>query len=119
MPSNVPGMRKVGPITSGAWPRLRPGATRARTPGTAALVPSEGRPKDQLADPRRAIRDNPAWQVDAELLHSLPGVGPATPRTLMAELPGRGPLPRRKIAALVGVAPVVPDSGTLPGRRTI
>jgi len=32
----------------------------------------------------QAIRDSPAWQVDAELLHSLPGVGPATPRGRVA-----------------------------------
>src|SRR5829696_10004294 len=37
MPSNAPVMRKAGPITSAGWPRLRPGATRAQTPGMAAL----------------------------------------------------------------------------------
>src|SRR5690348_8528934 len=41
MPSNAPAMRKAGPITSAGWPRLQPGATRARTPGTAALAGSE------------------------------------------------------------------------------
>src|SRR5215218_7035679 len=37
MPSNAPVMRKAGLITSAGWPRLRPGATRAQTPGMAAL----------------------------------------------------------------------------------
>src|ERR687892_1411533 len=41
MPSNAPVMRKAGPITSTGWPRLPPGATRARTPGTAALAGSD------------------------------------------------------------------------------
>src|ERR671919_460444 len=41
MPSNAPAMRKAGPITSAGWPRLQPGATRARTPGTAALAGSD------------------------------------------------------------------------------
>ena len=66
-----------------------------------------------------AIRKSPAWQADAELLVSVPGVGPATLRTLIADLPELGRLDRRKIAALVGVAPINRDSGTMRGRRTI
>ena len=66
-----------------------------------------------------AIRQTPAWQEDAELLNSVPGIGPATRRTLIAELPELGRLTRRKIAALVGVAPINRDSGTLRGRRAI
>jgi transposase len=66
-----------------------------------------------------AIRDTPAWQADADLLKSVPGIGPATLRTLIAELPELGHLTRRQIAALVGVAPINRDSGTLRGRRTI
>jgi transposase len=66
-----------------------------------------------------AIRKTPAWQADADLLTSVPGVGKATLRTLIAELPELGHLNRRKIAALVGVAPINRDSGTLRGRRTI
>jgi transposase len=66
-----------------------------------------------------AIRNSPAWQADADLLKSVPGIGPATLRTLIAELPELGRLTRRKIAALVGVAPVNRDSGTMRGRRTI
>ena len=38
---------------------------------------------------------------------------------MIAELPELGQLTRRKIAALVGLAPVNRDSGTLRGRRTI
>jgi transposase len=66
-----------------------------------------------------AIRDTPAWQADADLLKSVPGIGPATLRTLIAELPELGHLSRRQIAALVGVAPINRDSGTLRGRRAI
>jgi len=66
-----------------------------------------------------AIRDSPAWQADADLLASVPGIGPATLRTLIAELPELGRLDRRKIAALVGVAPINRDSGTMRGRRSI
>lgn len=66
-----------------------------------------------------AIRSSPAWQADADLLVSVPGIGPVTLRTLIAELPELGRLTRRKIAALVGVAPINRDSGTLRGRRAI
>jgi transposase len=65
-----------------------------------------------------AIRKSPAWQADADLLASVPGVGKATLRTLIAELPELGRLDRRKIAALVGVAPINRDSGVWRGRRT-
>jgi transposase len=67
----------------------------------------------------KMIRDSPARQAEAELLHSAPGTGPATRRTLIAEAPEPGPLTRRKIAALVGRAPINRASGARRGRRAI
>ena len=81
------------------------------------LLQSELSELDQDID--GAIRKSPVWQADAELLVSVPGIGPATLRTLIADLPELGRLNRRKIAALVGVAPINRDSGTMRGRRTI
>ena len=49
------------------------------------------------------------------LLQSVPGVGPILARTLLGLLPELGQLDRRQIAALVGVAPLARDSGTLRG----
>jgi transposase len=46
-------------------------------------------------------------------------VGPVTSATLLAELPELGQLNRKKIAALVGVAPFHRDSGVYRGKRTI
>ena len=46
-------------------------------------------------------------------------MGPILSTTLLAELPELGHLPRRQIAALVGVAPFNRDSGTLRGRRQV
>ncbi len=40
-------------------------------------------------------------------------------RTLLADLPELGRLNRKQIAALVGVAPLARDSGTLRGKRTV
>jgi transposase len=48
----------------------------------------------------------------------VPGVGPATARTLIAELPELGRVNRREIAKLVGVAPLNSDSGHSRGKRT-
>jgi transposase len=82
-----------------------------------ALLQSELSELDSDID--QAIRKTPAWQADADLLAGVPGIGPATVRTLIAELPELGRLTRRKIAALAGLAPINRDSGTRRGRRTI
>lgn len=55
----------------------------------------------------------------AKALGSVKGIGPATMATLIAELPELGRLKRRKIAALVGVAPLNRDSGQMRGQRSI
>jgi transposase len=66
-----------------------------------------------------SIAAHPTWCVQEELLRSVPGVGPATARTLLGELPELGRLDRRAIAALVGVAPFNCDSGQHRGQRHI
>jgi transposase len=67
---------------------------------------------------RQLIEASPLWQVQDALLQSVPGVGPTVAATLLGLLPELGQLDRRRIAALVGVAPLARDSGTLRGRRT-
>jgi transposase len=66
-----------------------------------------------------AVRGSPAWRAADNLLTSVPGIGDVTARTLIAELPELGQLDRRRIAALVGVAPVNRDSGRWRGHRAI
>jgi len=53
----------------------------------------------------QAIRRSPLWCEKARLLRSVPAVGSVTVTTLLAHLPELGTISRRKIAALVGVAP--------------
>ena len=55
----------------------------------------------------------------ATLLDSVKGVGKATISTLLAEVPELGELSGREVSALVGVAPINRDSGTMRGKRTI
>lgn len=65
------------------------------------------------------IQQNPAWAAKDGILQSVPGVGQVTARTLLAALPELGAIDRKKIAALVGVAPFNHDSGRLRGKRFI
>jgi transposase len=66
-----------------------------------------------------AVQGSPAWREREDLLRSVPGIGPTTALTLLAELPELGTLDRTAIAALVGVAPLACDTGTLRGRRIV
>jgi len=67
----------------------------------------------------RRIRLSPSWLEKDNLLKSVPGVGKVVSSSLLIELPELGRLNRRKVAALVGVAPFNRDSGTMRGRRTV
>ena len=66
-----------------------------------------------------AVRGSPAWREKEDRLASVPGVGPTIARTLIAELPELGRLDRRKIAALVGLAPWTRQSGQWKGKSFI
>ena len=67
----------------------------------------------------RAIRESPVWREKDELLRSVPGVGPKVSATLLANLPELGTLENKKLAALVGVAPLNRDSGVFRGKRKV
>jgi transposase len=67
----------------------------------------------------RLIESNDDWSRKAEVVSSVPGIGPTTAATLIADLPEMGQLNREKIARLAGVAPINKDSGTLQGKRPI
>jgi len=55
----------------------------------------------------------------AAALATVPGVGQTSIAVLIADLPELGNIDRRRIAALVGVAPMNRDSGQMRGQRTI
>jgi transposase len=115
----------------------------ARRRQLVEMIGSESQRRRQLRDPRlvrrldahlawlqkelsaietdldHAVRGSAAWRATEDLLASVPGIGKTSARTLIAELPELGALDRRKIASLVGVAPVNRDSGTFRGRRMV
>lgn len=63
------------------------------------------------------MKENADWREQEEILTSAKGVGRITATTLLAELPELGKLDRKKIAALVGLAPMNFDSGKKRGYR--
>jgi transposase len=65
----------------------------------------------------RTMRGNPEFTALGDLLLTVPGIGPGTLRMMAASLPELGKLNRRKISALVGVAPFNHDSGKSQGKR--
>lgn len=75
--------------------------------------------KDIDRDVRQQIEDSPMWRAKDNLLQSIPGVGDVLSATLLAELPELGMLNRKQIAALVGIAPLNRDSGTMKGKRSV
>ena len=65
------------------------------------------------------IDHTPGFHGKDEILRSVPGIGPVSSAILLADLPELGTLDRKKIAALVGVAPFNNDSGRFRGKRRI
>jgi transposase len=68
---------------------------------------------------RQALRTSPIWREQEDLLRSVPCIGPVVSTTLLADLPELGVLGHKQLGALVGLAPLNRDSGTLRGKRTI
>jgi transposase len=101
--------------------------TVTRRPAAAAAVKSI---EDTIAwlvkqlamldkDIHKRLETSTLWREQEDLLRSVPGVGPVTARTLLADLPELGTLDRKKIAALAGIAPFNRDSGHATGKRRI
>ena len=65
------------------------------------------------------IEGHPPFASLARRLDSVPGLGPIAIAAILAWLPELGHADRRRVAALVGVAPVAWDSGESKGRRRI
>jgi transposase len=74
---------------------------------------------DLNTDLDHQLRQSPVWVAKQKLFFSVPGVGRVLTLTLLADLPELGTLDRKKIAALVGVAPLNDDSGQHRGRRLV
>ena len=96
----------------------------ARTPALKAAITrhidwlsSEIKQADSDLD--KAIKANPAFKEDDEILQSVPGIGKVLSQTILVDLSELASMNQRQAAALVGVAPMNHDSGTMRGRRAI
>jgi transposase len=96
-------LRTISPVLRGSVERM-----------IAVLKEEKKRLDEQI---RELMNEHQAWQEQTEILGSAPGVGPVTTATLLADLPELGKMDRKKIAALVGVAPMNYDSGKKRGYR--
>ena len=65
------------------------------------------------------LQSNVVWQGRAQLLRSIPGVGPVLVSTLLAQLSELGQANHKEIAALAGVAPYNRDRGQWRGKRSV
>lgn len=84
---------------------------------TIAHIETQLKEVDQQLD--ELIKQSPAWRKKLDLLTSVPGVGDATARVLIGQLPELGQASRHEIAMLAGLAPINRDSGNMRGRRAI
>lgn len=55
----------------------------------------------------------------ADILRSVPGIGPVASTMLIAEMPELGQINGEQAAALTGLAPIAHDSGAMRGKRAI
>lgn len=94
----------------------------ARSPLLRQLIAQAGRQIARLIAQTEAkidalIAADPAHARRAAILVSIPGIGPAATRALIADLPELGQASDKEIAALAGCAPYARDSGSHTGRR--
>ncbi|MEE9251004.1 MAG: IS110 family transposase [Alphaproteobacteria bacterium] len=106
-------------ITMEANRRRQARSKRVRRTIEATLKTLEAQLAELDRDIGNTVKASPVWRATEDLLTSVPGVGDVTARTLIALLPELGRLDRRRISALVGVAPFNRDSGKMRGHRAI
>lgn len=71
------------------------------------------------ADIKVLIKTEPEISDDAQLMRSLPGVGPVACMQLITQMPELGKVGPKQVAALAGLAPFNVDSGAFRGKRKI
>jgi len=85
----------------------------------ARIAMAERHLKALDAEVQQLLRNEPALKNRFDILTSIPGVGPVSAVTMIAELNELGDASATQIAALVGVAPMNCDSGAMRGQRHI
>jgi len=99
--------------------RLKTAVVAVRVDVQQHITWLEQRLNDLDRDLQSRIELSPIWRERDDLLQTFKGVGRVTTTTLLADVPELGQLNRKKIAALVGLAPFNNDSGPRRGKRRI
>ncbi|MEM9009466.1 MAG: IS110 family transposase [Cyanobacteria bacterium P01_F01_bin.86] len=68
---------------------------------------------------QQSIQQSPVWREKVKRLKTVPGIGDVVSCTLVACLPELGSITGKRIASVVGLAPLNRDSGQFRGKRTI
>jgi len=111
--------RQVVKMAAGEKNRLRVCSGELRAGIEAHLAWLEGAQEELDREIAARVLSDPRWKARAELLMSVPGVGPVLSSTLVACVPELGQVGKKEIAALVGVAPFNRDSGKKRGKRRV
>ncbi len=72
-----------------------------------------------VAEIDRRIGQRPDWRRRSEIIQSMPCCGPILARTLITELPELGQIGPKRLASLVGIAPMPFESGPTSKRRRL
>jgi transposase len=71
------------------------------------------------AELQAVLKEDPQITPRYAILMSIPGIGPTTAATLLAEMKELGSADSSEVAVLAGLAPMNRDSGMMRGRKTI
>jgi len=72
---------------------------------------------EELEQRLAQLLQQPRYRRRVAILQSVPGIGATSAATIVSELPELGEITHKQLAALVGVAPLNCDSGTMRGQR--
>lgn len=67
----------------------------------------------------QTIASDAELAATADILRSVPGIGPVASTMMIAEMPELGQISGEQAAALTGLAPIAHDSGAMRGKRAI
>lgn len=100
---------------------LKSPLTSSKTAGSIKRVISHLEREVKALDEKMhdIVKDSPSLREKVEVIRKVKGAGAVLAMQLVANLPELGMLSRRKIAALVGVAPYNRDSGAFSGKRHV
>ncbi len=99
--------------------RLKPALPAVHATGAAHIAWLEQALAEIDGELDQMLHASPLWCARDQLQRSVPGVGPAVSRTVLAHLPELGQGSAKRLATLVGRAPLTRDSGAWRGTRAI